>query len=134
MSIQSLTPGITAPLTRTLRIIYADDVRELRHVLEGALGRDGHLVVTVPDGRQALDRITAAPAPFDLLITDHHMPVMNGLELVGRVRTLPFAGKIIVFSSEVSPEVAEAYRRLRVDYILPKPIFPATLRALLSTL
>lgn len=134
MSNHALTNGVTGPVTRALRILYADDVRELRHLLTVALGRDGHAVTTAPDGRQALELIRAAPEAYDLLITDHHMPVMNGLELVDRVRLLPFSGKIIVFSSELSPEVAAAYRVLQVEYILPKPIFPNTLRALLASL
>jgi CheY-like chemotaxis protein len=134
MSIHALAKGVVAPVTRTLHILYADDMRELRRLLEVALGRDGHTVETVADGREALDRLTAAPSAFDLLITDHHMPNMNGLELVGRLRSVPFAGKIIVFSSELSEEVTAAYHALKVDYILPKPIFPATLRALLATL
>jgi CheY-like chemotaxis protein len=134
MSIHALTTGVSEQVNRTLHILYADDMRELRRLLEVALGRDGHQVETVPDGLAALGRIATATVAFDLVITDHHMPVMNGLELVGRLRQLPFAGKIIVFSSELSADVAEAYRRLRVDYILPKPIFPATLRALLKTL
>lgn len=134
MSSHALTLGATGTIIRTLHILYADDMLELRHLLEITLGGDGHAVETVPDGREALARITAAPAAFDLLITDHRMPNMTGLELVGRLRTLPFAGKIIVFSSDLDEEVTAAYRRLRVDYILPKPIFPVTLRALLATL
>jgi len=126
--------GHAATITRKLRILYADDVRELRRLIEVALGRDGHQVRTVADGRQALDLLSSAPDAFDLVITDHHMPNMTGLELVDRLRTLPFAGKIIVFSSELSAEINEAYWRLRVEYILPKPIFPSTLRALLATL
>jgi len=109
-------------------------VPQLQQLLRIALGRDGHTVETVANGQEALALITARPDAFDLLITDHHMPVMNGLELVGRVRALPFPGRIIVFSSELSHEVNEAYHRLQVDYILPKPIFPQTLRALLATL
>ncbi|MDI1336655.1 MAG: response regulator [Lacunisphaera sp.] len=134
MSTQTLTQGIAVPVRRTLHILYAEDMRELRILLEGALGRDGHLVESAPDGLVALGRIITAPVAFDLLITDHQMPNMTGLELVGQLRQLPFTGKIIVFSAELSMEVAAAYRRLRVDYILPKPIFPATLRALLTTL
>ena len=54
------------------------------------------------------------------------MPRMNGLELVRNVRKTAFAGRIIVFSSELSEDVNEQYRALGVDLILPKPIFPAT--------
>ena len=69
-----------------------------------------------------------------MIITDHHMPGINGLELVSAVRNLPYHGKIIVFSSELSEAVDSAYRRLKVDHILPKPIFPAQLRAVFATL
>ncbi|MBI2496835.1 MAG: response regulator [Opitutae bacterium] len=134
MSLPTLTFGAAAVVPRTRHILYADDMHELRRLLEVTLGRDGHTVETAADGREALERIAAAPAAFDLLITDHHMPRLNGLELVARLRTLPFAGKIIVFSSELGEEVAGAYRRLQVEYILPKPIFPETLRMLLTTL
>jgi CheY-like chemotaxis protein len=98
------------------------------------LAKEGHLVETANDGLEALDWLTQAPAAFDLLITDHHMPGMNGLELVGRLRTLRFPGQIVVFSSELSEEITAAYHRLRVDCILPKPVFPATLRAVLAGL
>lgn len=135
MSIHTLSNGVTAPATKLRRVLYADDMSELRSLLEMILRRDGgYTVETVPDGRDALARITAAPDAFDLLITDHHMPGMNGLELVGRLRALQFPGQIVVFSSELSEAVTTAYRQLRVDCILPKPIFPATLRTVLATL
>jgi two-component system, chemotaxis family, chemotaxis protein CheY len=113
---------------RPIRILYADDVRELRHLLRVALSRDGHRIVCVEDGLLASKRLTADPA-FDLLITDHHMPNMNGLQLVTHVRELGFPGRILVFSSELSQAVAEAYARLNVDGMLYKPVVPNILRA-----
>jgi len=109
-------------------------MRQLRELIVIVLGRDGHLVETVGNGQEAIDKIAAAIQPYDVIITDHHMPGINGLELVTYIRTTPFAGKIIVFSSELSQTVDEAYRRLKVDHILPKPIFPAQLRAVFATL
>ncbi len=96
---------------------------ELRELMTALLSREGHEVVTVEDGSLAWEKIQAAPGSFDLLITDHHMPRMNGLELVARVRTAPFSGKVIVFSSDVSNAVREKYREYCVDQFLPKPIF-----------
>ncbi len=119
---------------RALRILYADDVRELRDVARISLSRDGHQIECVEDGFQALERLTAAPGAFDLLITDHHMPRMNGVQLVARVRETVFAGKILVFCSELNPIVGEAYRNLRVDQIIYKPVFPSDLRRVMSTL
>ena len=115
-----------------LRILYADDMRELREVARIALGREGHVIECVCDGQEALERITADPHAYDLLITDHHMPNLDGLELVTHVRTLPFEGKIMVFSSELSASVSAAYHDLKVDRILFKPVFPSELRAILS--
>lgn len=124
---------VSAPAKRFLRILYADDLRDLREVMRLTLSRDGHGIECVEDGLLALARVTADPA-FDLVITDHHMPNMNGLELVMRLREQAFAGKIMVFSSELSSAVAAEYRRLNVDQILYKPVYPAALREVLSTL
>jgi CheY-like chemotaxis protein len=112
--------------------LYADDVRELRDVARISLTREGHGIECVEDGQVALERLLAGMDDFDLLITDHHMPRMNGLQLVTRVRELPFAGKIMIFCSELNPLVGDAYRRLNVDRILYKPVFPSDLRRVLA--
>ena len=122
------------PSRKALRVLYADDMRELRQLMEIVLGRDGHKVESVADGHLALELVRKNLTAFDVLITDHHMPTISGLELVAQVRALNFPGKIIVFSSELSTEVDMGYRRHKVDHILPKPIFPSDLRAIFATL
>ncbi|MEO7598950.1 MAG: response regulator [Opitutus sp.] len=119
---------------KLLRILYADDMRELREIARIALSREGHLIECVADGRQALDRVTANPGGYDLLMTDHHMPELNGLELVSHVRALSFPGKILIFSSELSPTITDAYNELKVDRMLFKPVFPSELRQVLADL
>lgn len=119
---------------KLLRVLYADDMRELREIARIALSREGHLIECVNDGQEALERITEDPEAYDLLISDHHMPRLNGLELVTQVRTLPFKGKILIFSSELSSEVADAYHEQKVDRILFKPVFPSELRSTLADL
>jgi two-component system chemotaxis response regulator CheY len=124
----------TAPLppaTLPLNVLYADDVWQLRELLALILKREGHRGDTVGDGLAALEQLGQPGAAYDLLITDHHMPRLNGLELVRRCRARGFPGRIIVFSSELSPLVHEEYRRLNVDLILAKPVFPITFRQLL---
>lgn len=114
-----------------IRVLYAEDMKELRELMRIVLTREGYSLETCENGRLALDRLSLNLADYDLLITDHHMPVMNGLELVRQVRQLPFPGKIVVFSSELSPSVHADYIALHVDRVLPKPILPDTLRQLL---
>ncbi len=119
---------------KSLRVLYADDMRELRQLLEIVLGRDGHKVDSVHDGKLALEMLKRDPSAYDVVITDHHMPTISGLELVAELRAFKYPGRIIVFSSELSMAVDAAYRRHRVDHILPKPIFPSDLRAIFATL
>ena len=124
----------TATPRKSLRVLYADDMRELRQLLELVLGREGHQVDSVGDGHLALALIEKDPKAYDVVITDHHMPTLSGLELVARLRHLKYPGRIIVFSSELSTAVEASYQSYQVDHILPKPIFPSDLRAIFATL
>ena len=126
------TSQATAPAVRPLHILYAEDLKQLREFMGIMLGREGHTVETADDGSIAIERLQSDLKAFDLLITDHHMPRMNGLELVRRVRQTEFAGKIIVFSSELSTQVAAEYHPLKVDRILYKPVYPSVLRQTLN--
>ena len=126
-------PASVAPAKRFLRILYADDVRELRDVARISFSRDGHGIECVVDGLAGLNRVMADPN-FDLVITDHHMPNMNGLEFVKGLRKLGFPGKVLVFSSELDPKVASEYRQLHVDRILFKPVYPSVLRQTIAEL
>ncbi len=124
----------TGRAEKTLRILYADDLEELRDMVRITLSRAGHVVECAADGLLALQKVASDPAAFDLVITDHQMPNMTGLELVARLRALPFLGKILIFSSGLTEEVCEAYRNLKIDHILRKPVFPYELRQVLERL
>ena len=127
-----IVPAVPAT-RRKLRILYADDLHELRDVARISFSREGHTIECHADGALALARIEE-DAAFDLVITDHHMPNMNGLEFVTQLRERSFPGKIMVFSSELSESVAREYRERTVDRILYKPVFPAALRRVLGEL
>ena len=125
------SPALGAP-SGSRQVIYADDMQELRELVRIVLGREGYAVETVADGKQAYELITATPGRFDLVITDHHMPAMNGLELVRRLKAGEFQGRILVFSSELSLAVHREYLELGVDRVLHKPVFPSKLREILA--
>lgn len=120
------------PGRRPLRIFYADDVRELRELMGLVLSAEGHMLETCSNGLLAYEHLRLVPCTYDLVITDHHMPLMNGLELVREIRQLPYTGRIIVFSSELSQEVHDEYLALGVDLVLAKPVRPRELRRLIA--
>ena len=106
---------------RRLRVLCADDHAEMARLVKLVLERQGHEVLCVPDGRAAWESIAANPRLFDVVVTDHHMPELSGLELVYRLRDLGFTGKIFVQSARLSAADERAYRQLGVDAILQKP-------------
>ena len=126
--------GLTPEHPGPARILYADDLRELREVMQVIVEAQGYQIETVSDGDEALRRLAADPAAFDLLITDHHMPHLSGLEVVHRLPATGFRGQVLVFSSELDPSVHRAYHALGVAIILPKPIRPEVLRRSLAEL
>ncbi|HYC72042.1 MAG TPA: response regulator [Opitutaceae bacterium] len=130
----TVSPKLSAsPLPgKTLRIVHVDDVPQLREVIRLSLGRDGHAVDSFADGASALAHIKANPGAIDLFISDHHMPRMNGLEVVHELRRISYGGRIFIFSSEIDHEVNDEYLALRVDEVLPKPILLPELRQLLA--
>jgi CheY-like chemotaxis protein len=104
-----------------LRILTVEDEPAVTHMLALLLGGPGAKITNACDGWMALMKIGAAAEPFDVIITDHRMPRMNGLDLVRRLRVRKFTGKIIVLSAYLTKENIEAYEELGVDMMLAKP-------------
>lgn len=117
---------------KALRILHVDDMRQLCDIVRQSLARDGHLVESFSDGASALARIKEDPKAFDVFISDHHMPKMNGLEVVRELRKIDYRGRIFIFSSEIDEDVNDIYLQLKVDHVLPKPILLPELRQLLA--
>lgn len=72
------------PLLPPLRVLVADDMPQNLELLQLRLGRLGHRVRTVDNGREALDCM--ARENFDVALVDIHMPVLDGLEASRRRR------------------------------------------------
>ena len=66
------------------RILVADDDRYYRNALEEKLTGAGHDVVTTPDGASAWSLVQ--DEPFDMVIADWMMPVMDGFQLCRRIK------------------------------------------------
>ena len=104
-----------------LRILTVEDEPAVTKMLALLLGGPAAKVTSASDGWMALMKIAAAAEPFDVIITDHRMRRVNGLELVRRLRVRKFAGKIIVLSAHLTKENIRAYEELNVDMMLAKP-------------
>ena len=104
-----------------LKILVVEDERAVAHLIAVMLGGPACKVTRAGNGWQALIKIGAAAKPFDIIITDHRMPRMTGLQFVSRLRDQNFAGKIMVLSGHLSDDDIRAYEKLNVDMIMTKP-------------
>lgn len=101
-------------------ILVAEDDRTTRTLLRGVLKGAGFGVTTVPDGRAALKQLRAKK--YDLVLTDIWMPHVNGLELLARLRTEPVHPRVVVMTSDDTPEtLLRAVREQAYQYV-KKPV------------
>lgn len=66
------------------QILIVDDSESIREVLAFCLENAGYKVLVACDGMDALKFLDGQA--IDLILTDYHMPNLNGLELIGKVR------------------------------------------------
>lgn len=111
---------------RKRRALVVDDDAEMRRMLGLVLRRGGYDVELADGGEQAL--LLAAGAPPDVVVTDLHMPGMDGVELLGKLRqVIPDLPVIVLTASGGITSAVEAMRAGAEDY-LTKPVDPQALR------
>ncbi len=103
-----------------LRILAVEDETAVAQLLALVLCGPDCKVTTAGNGREALAKIDAGCA-FDIVITDHKMPRVTGLELVRELRARSFGGKIAVLSAHLTQSNVAAYEELGVDLMISKP-------------
>jgi DNA-binding NtrC family response regulator len=106
-------------MTRSIRVLVADDESRLRELLVRELGRKGHEVEGVSDGDAALTRLR--DAAYDVVILDMKMPRKEGIEVLRELSAFPEHPQVIVMTG--FQEVATAVEAMKLgayDY-LTKP-------------
>ena len=104
-----------------MQILVVEDEKAIAHMIAMVLGGPASKVVRARNGWEALIKVGATAQPFDVVITDHRMPRVGGLQLVRQLRAQKFGGKILVLSAHLSDEDIRAYEDLSVDMMMSKP-------------
>jgi len=104
------------------KILVADDDRTTRFAISSMLKKAGYSVTSVKDGAEALREIQRIN--FDLAFLDIWMPGLTGLEVLARVRAGETRPKIIIMTSDGTPQsVLQAVKEQAYEY-LSKPFLP----------
>jgi two-component system, chemotaxis family, chemotaxis protein CheY len=113
-------------------ILIVDDSESIREVVSFTLENEGYGVLSAIDGKDALRFLDGRD--IELVITDLHMPNMNGIELIKEVRNMDTYSRIpILFltTESQSAKKMEAKDAGATGWII-KPFVPAKLIAAIN--
>ena len=103
-----------------MKILIAEDDRELRQLFSHVLTKHGYTVTGVSNGQQALD--TMDTDYFDLIITDIMMPVMDGYEFVRQLRDVGNTTPVLMITARDAFDDMRMGFQSGVDDYMVKPI------------
>jgi len=111
-------------------VLVVDDDRVTRHLLRTVLEEGGYRVTTAADGTTALEEARKAP---DLILLDVWLPGMSGLDVLERLQSEGLRPRVVVMTSDDTPEtMLQALRGQALRYVA-KPIDRADLLGLVET-
>jgi CheY-like chemotaxis protein len=125
---------VAAPeILEDVKVLVVDDNRTNRRILEGMLKRWGMKPTSVESGKDALERLSCAKnegQPYALVLTDMHMPEMDGFSLVEQIRQNPelSTATIMMLTSAGHRGDGARCQNLKVAAYLLKPIRQSELR------
>ena len=112
-----------------MRVLIAEDDRVSRHVLERTLEQWGHKVVAAQDGDEAW-RIFQSEE-FTMVVSDWMMPIVDGLELVRRIRSQNRPGYVyvVLLTAKSQKQDIVVGMEAGADDVITKPFDQSELRA-----
>src|SRR3984957_9156427 len=96
------------------KILIVDDEPDERFLIRRMFERAGHEVVEADNGAAALDIVRESPP--DLVVTDMMMPVMDGAELIRRLRCEPATAGIPILVAS-----SDSHLAVGADAVIAKP-------------
>ena len=114
-----------SPQNLHCRVLVVDDRRDVRHISQHFLEKAGAFVVTGEDGRKGFDLALAARdsgRPFDLIVMDMQMPIVDGLQATAALRSAGIDVPIIALTADAMKGDREKCLNGGCDDYLSKPI------------
>ena len=106
-------------------ILIVDDRRDMRYLIQTYLEEAGATVASASDGAMAVESVREAMArnkPFDAIVLDMQMPVMDGFQAAPRLRQAGHTGRIIALTANAMKGDQERCLAAGCDEYLAKPV------------
>ena len=118
-------PRVTSTVL-TGRILVVDDEQDIRKTLSSFFERSGYLSDSAENGQAAMKCLEREP--YDLVITDLKMPIMDGFELITKLRNGQYKfTPILVLTTESELQKKDQGRTLGATGWIVKPFDPEKL-------
>lgn len=121
-----------SPTARGFCVLCADDDPKVLEVITALLRREGWNVDATTDPADALRKVEADAAAYDVIISDVRMPPLDGDRFLAGALRAGFRGRCIVFSASLEQSDRDAFAALGVTEIIAKPNLVALLAAVRS--
>jgi two-component system, cell cycle response regulator CpdR len=110
------------------RVLIVDDEESMRLLVARAIAMDGHDITTASDGAEALEILGGTDTPFELVLTDIQMPVMDGIALaLSAARDFPLVTILLMTGYAEQRERASGLSAIVHD-VITKPFSVADIR------
>ena len=110
-----------------VRVLVVDDSRMNLDVCQRLLGNEGAVATLCESGEAALDRLTAAPDAFEVVLMDVQMPGMDGCETTRQIRARQLKLPVIALTAGATASERDMAISAGMDDFLTKPIDPVQL-------
>lgn len=108
-------------LTRPPGILLIEDTRLMRQAMEQALQKVGFTVWAAADGSVGIELYRRYKPHIDVVLSDMHMPVMNGLQTLAVLRTINPLVRFCFMSGDTRPSALRELQRRGALRIFTKP-------------
>lgn len=106
------------------KVLIAEDSSVIQNLTKKILSIQNYQISSVKNGQQVLDALESEP--FDIILMDINMPIMDGIECTEKIRSLEDPGKsnipIIAITGNARNLSLEEYREIGINEFLQKPL------------
>jgi DNA-binding response OmpR family regulator len=103
------------------KVLYVDDEEALAGLAVRVLERAGYAAESYTNPAEALAAFSADPGAYALVMTDHNMPGMSGLDLAVKLHEVRSEVPVLLFSGYVNDEIRAQAVVIGIKAILDKP-------------
>jgi signal transduction histidine kinase/CheY-like chemotaxis protein len=117
------------------RVLLAEDGYDNQVLVKAVLGKAGASVDVVEDGQQAVEEAlaaTAAGAPYDVVLMDMQMPILDGYSATSTLRQNGYTGAIVALTAHAMVGDRERCESAGCDGYLSKPVDWAKLTSMMA--